>query len=237
MADPLSITASVIAVASLAYSSSRVLFETISGIQDAPETLDHLRTDVGILYETIHHLHQWLAGGERTDATLSQAQKSNLCEIEPSLVACRIACDAFKAKIDRLLRHSMDGRVSLLDKIKTHFQEKEIKTKIEDAAARLTGQMQGLQIGLQAILDADSGGEGLFHLTKAQACMAALQDTTKATGHDYKYVKASKQARLLMGDLGNVQGAALHKFSNIEVEGGWVVAGNMAGDSAKDFFK
>lgn len=116
--------------------------------------------------------------------------------------------------------------------------------------------MQGLQIGLQAILDADSGGN-VLHLTKAQqsealaaiekqnialrhcyrACMAALKDTTKATGHDYKYVKASKEARLLMGNLGNVQGAALHKFSNIEVEGGWVVAGNMASDSAKDFFK
>lgn len=123
--------------------------------------------------------------------------------------------------------------------------------------------MQGLQIGLQAILDAGSAGERLtgadrqFHLTEAQrsetaeviekqnialshcyrACMAALQETTKATGHDYKFVKASNQARLLMGDLGNVQGAALHTFSNIEVEGGWVVAGNMAGDSAKDFFK
>lgn len=123
--------------------------------------------------------------------------------------------------------------------------------------------MQGLQIGLQAILNADSGGQGVtgadrqFHLTEAQrseaveatekqsialshcyrACMAAFQETTKATGHDYKFVKASNQARLLMGDLGNVQGAALHTFSNIEVEGGWVVAGNMANDSAKDFFK
>jgi hypothetical protein len=116
---------------------------------------------------------------------------------------------------------------------------------------------------LQAILDASSESEELVkadpqrQLTEAQqsevrhtveqqnivlshcyrACMAALKETTKATGHDYKYVKASNQARLLMGDLGNVKGGALHKFSNIEVEGGWVVAGNMAGESAKDFFK
>ena len=40
-----------------------------------------------------------------------------------------------------------------------------------------------------------------------------------------------------MGDLGNLKGDTLHTFSNIEVEGGWVVAGNMAGESAKDFFK
>lgn len=141
---------------------------------------------------------------------------------------------------------------------------KGLETNIEDAAARLTGQVQGLKIGLQAMLDAGSGGERLtaadrrFHLTEAQqsdaveaiekqsitlsycyrACMAALQETTKATGQDYKFVKASNQARLLMGDLGNVQeGAARHTFSNIEVEGGWAVAGNMAGDSATNFFK
>jgi hypothetical protein len=70
-----------------------------------------------------------------------------------------------------------------------------------------------------------------------QACMAVFKETTKATGHDYKYVKASNQARLLMGDLGNVREAALYKFSNIEVEGGYVVAENMAGEFAKDFFK
>jgi len=67
--------------------------------------------------------------------------------------------------------------------------------------------------------------------------MAAFKATTKATGHDYKYVKASNQARLLMGDLGNVQGGALHKYNNIEVDGGYVVAGNISADSAKDFFK
>lgn len=37
MADPLSIAASVIAVASLAYSSTQTLYQTISAIRDAPE--------------------------------------------------------------------------------------------------------------------------------------------------------------------------------------------------------
>jgi hypothetical protein len=119
--------------------------------------------------------------------------------------------------------------------------------------------MQGLQIGLQAILDASSEGKELdqadtrSQFTEAQkyaveqqtialshcyrACMAAFKETTKATGHAYKFVKASKEARLLMGDLGNVKGGALHTFSNIEVDGAYVVAGNMDGQYAKDFFK
>lgn len=140
---------------------------------------------------------------------------------------------------------------------------KGLEAKIEDATALLTGQMQGLQIGLQAILDASSEGKELdqagarSQFTEAQksevlyaveqqtialshcyrACMAAFKETTKATGHAYKFVKASKEARLLMGDLGNVKGGALHTFSNIEVDGGHVVAGNMDGQFAKDFFK
>ncbi|KAL4733369.1 hypothetical protein BDV11DRAFT_175766 [Aspergillus similis] len=298
MAEPLSIIANVIAVASLAYSSSKILFQTISGIHDAPETLVHLQTDVWNLHETIHSLYQLLEV-KKSDTDLSEAQKSNLREIQPTLDACRLACDAFKAKLDGFLRRSTEGHVSLRDRLRMQFQEEEIaafqarlssykstlaialelsgfkiasenldatkalEAKIEDTTARLTGQMQGLQIGLQAIFDASSQGEGLietdrqFWLTETQqsevinvteqqsnvlghcyrACMAALKETTKATGHEYKYVKASKQARLLMGDLGNVKGGSLHKYSNIEVEGGWVVAGNMDGDAAKNFFR
>lgn len=109
---------------------------------------------------------------------------------------------------------------------------KSLETKIEDVTTRLTGQIRGLQIGLQAILDASSEsqerveGDPRHQLTEAQqsevlhsieqqsialshcyrACMVAFKETTKATGHDYKYVKASNQARLLMGDLGNGKG-------------------------------
>jgi hypothetical protein len=121
--------------------------------------------------------------------------------------------------------------------------------------------MQGLQNDLQTILDAGSGSKELigsdsrFHLAGAErskiveaieeqtialshcyrACMAALQETTKSTGHEYKFIKASDQARLLLGNLGNVQGTA-HTYHNIEVNGGKVVAGNMDGNFARDFF-
>ncbi|KAF7505378.1 hypothetical protein GJ744_000999 [Endocarpon pusillum] len=298
MACELSIAASVIAVATLAYSSSKTLYQTISAIYDTPEILVHLKTDVETLYETIHSLQQELEKKD-TNAALSDAQKSNLREIMPTLQACHIACDEFNSKIDRLMRRSKDGQTSWRDRLKLQFQEKEIggfqarlasykstlaialdfatlktasenldvtkglETKIEEATTLLTGQIQGLQIGLQAILDASSESGELVQanpqcqLTEAQqsevlhaieqqtvalshcyrACMAVFKETTKATGHDYKYVKASKEARLLMGDLGNVEGGALHTFRNIEVDGGWVVAGNMAGESAKDFFK
>jgi hypothetical protein len=42
MADPLGVTASVIAVAGLAYSSSKALYEIISTIRDAPQVFQNL---------------------------------------------------------------------------------------------------------------------------------------------------------------------------------------------------
>jgi hypothetical protein len=125
MTDPLSITASVIAVAALAYSSSQLLYETISGIREAPETFMHLKTDLQTLSQTINSLQQGLKKSD-TDAGLSEMQKSNLREIKPTLEACHNACDAFKGKVDKIMRHSKDGHTSLRDRLKLQFQEKEI---------------------------------------------------------------------------------------------------------------
>ena len=125
MADGLNIAASVIAVAGLAYSSSKALYQTISDIRNAPDTLLNLKSDVRTLYQTIHSFQQELEKQD-TNATLSEAQRLKLREIEPSLETCCDACKAFKGKIDNLMRHSKDGRVSLRDRLKLQFQDKEI---------------------------------------------------------------------------------------------------------------
>lgn len=125
MADPLSITASVIAVARLAYLSTQTLHQTISAIHDAPEVFAHLETDIETLSETIRSLQQELEKKD-ADVGLSDAQKSNLREIKPALKACHVACNAFKGKVDRVMRHSKDGHTSLWDRLKLQFQEQEI---------------------------------------------------------------------------------------------------------------
>jgi hypothetical protein len=72
----------------------------------------------------IHSLQLSLKGDMSIQT--SEAQKSNLREMKPALDACRIACDTFQAKIQRLSPHSADGHVSLRDRLKIQFQEKEI---------------------------------------------------------------------------------------------------------------
>lgn len=140
MADPLSITASVIAVAGLAYSSSKTLYQTIADIRDAPETFAHLKSDIETLYQTIYSLQQELKK-EDSDAALSDAQKSNLREVKPTLEACHSACDAFKGKIEKLLGSSTDGNICIWDRLKLQFQDKEIgafQARLESFKATLS---------------------------------------------------------------------------------------------------
>ena len=143
MAEPLSITASVIAVATLAYSSTQTLYQAIYAIHDAPEAFAHLMTDIETLHDTIHSLQQEIKKRD-TDGTLSDAQNSNLREIKPTLEACRTACDAFKSKIDKIMRHSKDGQTSMRDRLKLQFQEKEIRA----FQARLASYKSTLAIAL-----------------------------------------------------------------------------------------
>jgi hypothetical protein len=125
MADGLSIAASVIAVAGLAYSSSKMLYQFIADIHDAPKTFLDLNTDIEALYKTIYSLKQELNDQDKATA-LSDAQKSNLREIEPSLEGCRDACNEFKGKLDKLMSHSKGDYTSIRDRVKLQFKDKEI---------------------------------------------------------------------------------------------------------------
>src|SRR5436309_10618393 len=109
MAEGLGIAASVVALAGLAHSISRSLYRTISGIRNDPRTL---KTDVDTLYRTIQSLKQELKKQD-SNAALSEAQRSNLREIEPTLEACCDTCDEFKNQLDRLTRHSKNRYTSL----------------------------------------------------------------------------------------------------------------------------
>ncbi|EED21511.1 hypothetical protein TSTA_087470 [Talaromyces stipitatus ATCC 10500] len=140
-----------------------------------------------------------------------------------------------------------------------------LENKIENATSRFAGQMQGLQIGLQTFLEANATPtqnepqltDTQIELAKEQesrilqaieqqnivlgycyrACMAALRGTTQVTGNTYKYVSASDEVKMLVGDVGNVSGSAKHVYEDITAGGkSHVVVGNMQGEYMKDFF-
>lgn len=126
MADPLSITAGVISVATLAYASAAALCETISSYRDIPEILENSKDDIERLSLTISSLQQEV-DKRGDDSTLTTAQKINSQETKPTLAACQSACDAFSDRIKDLMRHSSGGTASKRDRLSLQFHEKEIK--------------------------------------------------------------------------------------------------------------
>jgi hypothetical protein len=123
MTDPLSVTAGIIAVAGLAYSSSKALYEFISTIQDAPQVFQELNQYIAALSQVLDALKTDLNGrGTR----LSESQIACLQAAKPTLEGCDLACKDFKTKIEGLTTHSHDGRRSFRDSMKLHFQNKSI---------------------------------------------------------------------------------------------------------------
>ncbi|OBT75572.1 hypothetical protein VF21_05832 [Pseudogymnoascus sp. 05NY08] len=145
MTDPLSVTAGTIAVAGLAYSSSKALYELISTIQGAPQVFQELNQYIAALGQVLNALKTNLDGrGTR----LSDGQITCLQEAKLTLEGCDIACKDFKTKMERLTTHSHDGRKSFRDGIKLHFQNK----SIADFQMRLAGWKETLALALDVAL-------------------------------------------------------------------------------------
>jgi len=145
MTDPLSVTASIIAVAGLAYSSSKALSELISTIQDAPQVFQELNQYLAALSKVLEALKANLNG---RDTRLSESQIVCLQEAKPTLEGCDLACKDFKTKLKGLTIHSHDGRRSFRDSIKLHFQNK----SIADFRMRLAGWKESLSLALDVAL-------------------------------------------------------------------------------------
>lgn len=125
MSDPLSITASIVAIATLAYASSKALYEIIKDIQDAPKSFLDLNADLEALQAVLNSLKAELEGNGR-DAGLSDTQQSCLRELGPSLQGCSDACDQFKSKLVDIMSHTREGHSSFRDRVKLQFHDKEI---------------------------------------------------------------------------------------------------------------
>ncbi|KAI1213193.1 uncharacterized protein F4807DRAFT_413235 [Annulohypoxylon truncatum] len=122
MADPLSITASVIAVATLAYQSLKSLSNTISALKHAPENLKDLRNDLDILQSLLDSLQKELGSTK----SVNQTQSLTFGRLKPALDDCKAACDGFNAKLIRLTSHSGTDHVNWFDRLRLQFKEDDI---------------------------------------------------------------------------------------------------------------
>lgn len=115
MADPLSVTAGIIAVAGLAYSSTKALYQLISSIRDAPTAFQDLNQRIVALSEIMNTLKTDLDGCRLGP---SESQIACLQVAKPTLDGCDRACKNFKTKMEGLPALFQDGKKSFPDSFK-----------------------------------------------------------------------------------------------------------------------
>jgi len=172
MTDPLSVTASIIAVAGLAYSSSKALYEIIPTIRDAPQVFQNLNQSIAALSQILNALKTNLDG---RGARLSESQIACLQEAKPTLEGCDLACKDFKTMMEGLTAHSQDGRRSFRDSIKLNFQNK----RIADFRMRVVDWKESLALALDvALLTSMSANTEAFKALEVKMAAAEVQITT-----------------------------------------------------------
>ncbi|KAL9106324.1 MAG: hypothetical protein Q9227_008660 [Pyrenula ochraceoflavens] len=137
MADPLSITASIIPIVGAAVASVQVLSRTIDAIKDAPGILKETRSDLVTVTAVLQQLEK--AGSERGSDNL-------MCDgIVPAVKNCDRACSAFNSKLELWTRHSSNKGGALADRLKIGMLCKE---RIQTLRAQLSNCKATLNLAI-----------------------------------------------------------------------------------------
>jgi hypothetical protein len=250
MSDPLSITAGVIAVVGFAYLSCKALNDTISSFRNAPRMLSDLRGDLDTIQDLLQSLNDALNGVE--NSALSADKKSCFVNLQPAIKGCQATCDGFAAKLFKITSHSNADRVSLLDRGRLQFNEKEIlvlKTGLERSK-----QIQGLQLAMESLSlsglniakgDVDAVVKILSKHSKLleqclKVCDSGLSETTATSSTKVRYAKVFNEAKQFIGNMGNIQLGPRTPAVAVDCaearDKARQVVGNMSEEAAKNFW-
>lgn len=134
MADPLSITAGVLAVGGFALKSSMALHRTIRGFQSQNKDARALKTEVSDLTGVLGSLLE----------TVSSNPTLDFKALELPLQRCGNACDEYAKIVSRCTKHSDGSRSSVRDWVK----QKYLQGDINDFRAMLAIHKSTINIAL-----------------------------------------------------------------------------------------
>jgi len=123
MADPLSVMASVIAVATLAWQSSKATYEIIDGLAGAPDAIARSRDVLSQTQTTINGLKETIVPGNNPVVFESVLRRVNLTA---ALQLITQLCDGFTTMIKDVTSHSTDAKFSKRDRLAVTFRESKI---------------------------------------------------------------------------------------------------------------
>ena len=138
MADPLSISASVVGFVVPALEGTRLLIDTLRAIRDAPKALQDIETDLRSVEASLKSLK----GIDESQLRLLSEQVYDQCQ--DTIDRYKSACKGFRDDIQRFTKRTRDGKLSWQDKLNVGF----FNRKRVEGMAR---QLQSCKLALASV--------------------------------------------------------------------------------------
>lgn len=115
MADPLSITSSIIALAGFALQTSKVLYTLVDSFKTNRRSIRELREELESLQQVLESLKQ-----------LATENEQDLESLKLPLYRCGKICEEFAEVIEKCTAHSQESRTSFRDWTKLQYKGDDI---------------------------------------------------------------------------------------------------------------
>ena len=153
MADPLSIFASVLALASAAVQSSKAIFELVDDIREGPEEIRSISRDAHSFYSVVFSLNAAL-GDARIRETISgdDAMLQMISNLTSPLSNCEAVLARLMIKMQKQLKLGSDGRgdrmrlTSVKWGLFTKSEVRGLQQRLEAAKSTLNGALNGISM-------------------------------------------------------------------------------------------
>jgi hypothetical protein len=120
--DPLSVTAGVIAIATVAWQSCKAAHCLVNALVEAPQAITRAKNSLIETQKTLGALGQTLT--TTSESVLDPVLRT--IQLDATLASTQHLCDEFTAAITRYTSHSTEERFSKRDRIMANFHESKI---------------------------------------------------------------------------------------------------------------
>ncbi|ORY60788.1 uncharacterized protein BCR38DRAFT_487846 [Pseudomassariella vexata] len=241
--DPFSVTASVIAIATLALQSAKAAYDLVDGLAEAPLAIARSKTSLMETQKILGALQQMLTTASEPAGVIEPVLR--MIELAETLKSARHVCDQFSTAIVSFTSHSTDGRFSKRDRLTVNFHEPKIhklNKELDDCQRTVSMVLDGIgRLGdcfraqEQALANLDTylhdrqtpsaseedsvsnGGASLqLAATLQNGCQEARSTTrAKRTGQEFGDMSTDDQSRAMQGIVGEAHDGVEQSFGKM----------------------
>ncbi|KAI0191889.1 hypothetical protein F4808DRAFT_443565 [Astrocystis sublimbata] len=221
--EPLSVTASVIAVAGLVTQSAKAVYGVIDGLAEAPQAIAQSKTLLTGTQNSLDTLIRTLSTNRDVQMRFEPALQS--IKLDRTLTSTRELCDKFKATLTKYTSHSTESRLSNRDRIHVQLHRSQIVqfndelSGCQETISRVTGS--NTQEGgntAQVAIAVDEQARSRRFATLHETCEAARRVTqAERTGQTFGDMQID-QSRAMQGVVGEVQDGVRQTFGTLSAQ-------------------